>query len=353
MRRQRYLLWVAASYILPSLPLATHSLMSTADLVHWAVPAGAFYLAGIWSAARGMAGKCDGSAHPRIAAVVFILTLALLFYYSQITDQLWMRMLVLNTGIFILLLLPVYSVLRRSEPPILLEDVLRISYALLVVYSFVRLVSVAVLLPVEIGWEVTQSGYWFLMLGINLVITLWFTFVLLACVIRELYQTLKIERNQDPLTRLLNRRAFFEQAERLLLLPNSDAWALIVSDVDHFKRVNDTRGHAAGDQALSMVGQVLMQQARQNDLVARFGGEEFVVLLRCKDIIAAKTVAERMRLQIAGTHFPALEGHLTASFGVALITPGKTIEYAIEQADAMLYHAKRTGRNQVVHDMAA
>lgn len=185
------------------------------------------------------------------------------------------------------------------------------------------------------------------MLAISLIICMWFTFVVLACVVRELFQTMNTERNQDPLTRLLNRRAFFEQAERQLHPQIGGRWALIACDVDHFKVVNDTWGHAAGDQVLALVAQCLVQQVRQYDLVARFGGEEFVVLLGCEDILAAKAVAERMRAQIEGTHFPVISGSVTASFGVTLIAPGQALLAAIEDADAMLYQAKRAGRNQV------
>jgi diguanylate cyclase (GGDEF)-like protein len=176
---------------------------------------------------------------------------------------------------------------------------------------------------------------------------------LLACVMRELFVTLNNERNQDPLTRLLNRRAFFEQADRQLQINTGGVWALIACDVDHFKKVNDTWGHAAGDQALALVAATLMQQVRQNDLVARFGGEEFVILLKCQDIQSAKMVADRMCLQIAKTHFPAISGSLTASFGVTLIASSQSLLVAIENADAMLYQAKRAGRNQVAHEMEA
>ncbi len=348
MREHKYLLWIATSYILSSVPLAAQSLMTTSQLTNWAVLNGAFYLAGIWSAARGIAGKYNGSAHPRVAGCIIVSTLLLLYYFSRITDQIWVRMLCLNTGIFLLFTLPIKSLFQSQRSPIFLERILRSSYLLLIAYALARTIAVYVWMPVEIDWEVTRSGYWLLMLAISLVVSLWFTFILLACVMREIFQTLNNERNQDPLTRLLNRRAFFEQADRQLKMPG-DQWALITCDVDHFKKINDTWGHAAGDQALELIGETLMQQVRKDDLVARFGGEEFIILLKCKDILAAKNVADRMRGQIAGTHIPAISGNVAASFGVTLITAGQSLLEAIAHADAMLYQAKRSGRNQVAY----
>lgn len=349
MRQQRYLLWVGASYLLCAVPLAVQSLMLTSQLAEWAVVAGTIYMCGIWSAARGMAEKYGGTAYPRIAALVIAVVIGLLYYYSEISDQIWLRMVFLNAALFVLLALPVNSVFRQKRSPALLERILRLSYAALVTYALIRLVIVIVYIPVDIDWELTRSGYWLFMLAMNMMISLWFTFVLLACVMRDLFLAMSTERNQDPLTRLLNRRAFFEQAERQIHPQTGACWALIVCDVDHFKVVNDTWGHAAGDQVLASVAQCFTQQVRQHDLVARFGGEEFVILLNCQDMQAANAVAERMRIQIELTRFTAITGGVTASFGVTLIAAGQSLLAAIEDADAMLYQAKRAGRNQVAY----
>jgi diguanylate cyclase (GGDEF)-like protein len=347
MRGQRYLLWVAASYALSAIPLAAHSLMLTSQLADWAVLTGVFYLVAVWCASRGMAEKYGGTAHPRLATIIILATLGLLYYFSAVVDDLWIRMLCLNCGLTLLLVLPVKSVFQAKTSSILLERILRYSFLLLVAYAFVRTASVYFVIPREFNGEFTRSGYWLMMLGMSLVISLWFTFVLLACVMREIFQTLKNERNQDPLTHLLNRRAFFEMAGQKLGITTGASWALIMCDIDHFKRVNDTWGHAAGDQVLEMIGKTLLQQVRPGDLVARFGGEEFVIMLKCKDIVVAQAIAERMLSEIRQTKFPAISEQLTASFGVSLIDTGRQLANAIEEADGLLYQAKRTGRNRV------
>ena len=350
MREQRYLLWIAAGYIVPAFPLAAQSLMGNAQLADWAVLAGGFYLAGAWSISRGMAGRYGGRAHPGLAAGMAAVTLALLYYYSQVLDQLWLRMLILNAGMFGLQVLPVRSILRVAAFSHRLERWLWGSYLLLIAYALIRTMVVAALLPAAHGDELTRSGWWVLMLAANMVISLGYLLILLACTVRETLQTLRNERDRDALTGLLNRRSFVESAQQRLRGPKSPGWALLVCDVDHFKAVNDAWGHAAGDRVLQIVGQTLQQQVREDDLVARFGGEEFVVLLRCADMSVAASVAERMRRQLSHTHCSAIAGAVTASFGVSRVASFQDLAQALERADALLYQAKKAGRNQVVCD---
>ncbi len=269
MREQRYLLWIAAGYIVPAFPLAAQSLMGNAQLADWAVLAGGFYLAGAWAISRGMAVRYGGRAHPGLAAGMAAVTLALLYYYSQVSDQLWLRMLILNAGMFGLQVLPVRSILRVAAFSHRLECWLWGSYLLLIAYALIRTMVVAALLPAAHGDELTRSGWWVLMLAANMVISLGYLLILLACTVRETLQTLRNERDRDALTGLLNRRSFVEFAQQRLRGPKSPGWALLVCDVDHFKAVNDAWGHAAGDRVLQIVGQTLQQQVREDDLVAR------------------------------------------------------------------------------------
>lgn len=163
----------------------------------------------------------------------------------------------------------------------------------------------------------------------------------------------------DPLTRLANRR-HFDAASRRMLAALSSPLALAVLDVDHFKFVNDTYGHGFGDQALIHLAYSLGTALRERDVLARFGGEEFVVLMPVSGMDAAVDVCERMRLNVATQ--PVLHGHLPpvalhVSVGVALITglplltegddAAVVIQQALRAADAALYRAKMMGRNQV------
>ncbi len=154
----------------------------------------------------------------------------------------------------------------------------------------------------------------------------------------------------DPLTNLMNRRAFMAAAAdamRYYQRYNRSIATLIV-DIDHFKRVNDDHGHAAGDAVIRRIGELIAQTLRETDKVARFGGEEFVVLLREVSEHDAHELAERIRLVIAESAIPfdGKELGVTVSIGCAAITShDRDIEELIERADRALYAAKAAGRN--------
>jgi len=158
---------------------------------------------------------------------------------------------------------------------------------------------------------------------------------------------------RDPLTGCLNRRAFFEKAEFLFLSANQNNTELtcIMADIDHFKSINDRYGHATGDKVIQLVAAELRSNARPDDLVGRYGGEEFCIMLpgvSCADAVA---IAERLRIRVKGAsqgRFTA-SVRITASFGVAALTadignPGELVNFA----DKALYVAKESGRNRVV-----
>ena len=154
----------------------------------------------------------------------------------------------------------------------------------------------------------------------------------------------------DPLTGLPNLRAFRAALEREIAasLRSGDPCTLIAFDLDHFKAVNDTLGHAAGDEVLTRTAHALRAVARRADLPARLGGEEFAVLLPGTDTHDAAAVAERLRAAFRGVDIPGLERPVTASFGLATC-PEDGVEAAslLAAADAAAYAAKRAGRDRV------
>lgn len=168
--------------------------------------------------------------------------------------------------------------------------------------------------------------------------------------------TLRDAADTDPLTGALNRRGFETLGERLMTASTraDEALHLLVLDIDHFKQVNDTYGHAVGDVALTCVAACVREHLRDGDLLARIGGEEFAILLRAEPN-TARAIAERMRKEIAAAPVDAgavggpREGlRLTASLGVATLVPGEPISGTLRRADAALYAAKRAGRDRVV-----
>ena len=352
LRKHKYLLWLAAAYVLPAIAIAAQTMMSNQELAQTCVLLGALYLLGSWALAQGMALRYGGSAHPRLALLISLVALAGLYYFSQVTDQLHMRMLILNVAMNLLLLLGVAAVYRSRRSNDWLERVLRGSYLCFVGYSLARLAVVAVLMRPDPSQSLVQSPLWLLMLAVNLLLSLWFVGVLLAVTVREVLHRLQKERDLDPLTQVLNRRALFERAPARLERLRTGCWALLMCDVDYFKQINDSLGHAVGDEVLVTVANVLTRNVRHTDLVVRLGGEEFLILLHCESLQSACAVANRMREQLMQETHPRMGVRLTASFGVAEVAGAEQLHAAMDQADSLLYEAKRAGRNRVVAAMA-
>ena len=158
----------------------------------------------------------------------------------------------------------------------------------------------------------------------------------------------------DPLTQIYNRHMIYEYMKTPPLSENknplSQQDAIILLDMDFFKAINDRYGHQVGDQVLIQTAKTLRQQVREQDILARFGGEEFIIILPEASIDAAHRVAERCRQAIAAMQIPVVDDILvcTASFGLTLSTERQHLDRQIDVADQALYHAKRQGRNCTV-----
>lgn len=165
---------------------------------------------------------------------------------------------------------------------------------------------------------------------------------------------LEVQRQKaliDPLTGLPNRAAWSERLEQEV-----NAWhqrgnnlSLAMLDLDHFKRINDGYGHLAGDKVLKIIATVLRKRLRPNDFIARFGGEEFVLLMPNSSLSDALAVGETLRaaIQACPFHFKGEPVTITVSMGMAQFQPGERSDLALERADEALYRAKAAGRNQV------
>ncbi|MFZ5574810.1 MAG: diguanylate cyclase [Pseudomonadota bacterium] len=152
----------------------------------------------------------------------------------------------------------------------------------------------------------------------------------------------------DTLTGVRNRRRFDEvlATEIQRAARYSGALSLILFDIDHFKRINDSFGHQTGDQVLVQLAVTVGEAIRSTDLLARWGGEEFAILLPGSDQNAARILAEKLRLRVENQVFPDVS-HITCSFGVAEWVPGDRAEDLLRKADDALYRAKANGRNRV------
>lgn len=198
---------------------------------------------------------------------------------------------------------------------------------------------------------------WILSLGVipllaSTLILAMFSYVIAQWRGRE--ELLKELCRTDYLTGVDNRRSFMERAETEFVRARrfGNALAVVILDIDHFKRVNDGYGHGTGDEVLKVVAKILAAEVRRHDLLSRYGGEEFAVLLAETDEAQAHVMAERCRRKIEETRFVygGAAIRVTASIGVAACPQKQVenVEQLIKLADDALYSAKSAGRNQVV-----
>jgi diguanylate cyclase (GGDEF)-like protein len=178
---------------------------------------------------------------------------------------------------------------------------------------------------------------------------------LLGKQLQEANERLQALASTDALTGLANKRALEEALQRDLARADRDhTWlTIVISDIDFFKKVNDTYGHLTGDEVLRQVGKAFGSKLRAGDLAARYGGEEFLLILPGSNVVGGKIAAERLRRMIEGLTMLGPSGpfSITSSFGVASICgPGCAgkMKDLIAQADQALYAAKHSGRNRVV-----
>jgi diguanylate cyclase (GGDEF)-like protein len=164
-------------------------------------------------------------------------------------------------------------------------------------------------------------------------------------------ESAKEEAGMDFLTKLANRKVIDKELERFeeLFLRFEDNYSVVFFDIDHFKKINDTYGHMAGEVVLTSFAQILKKKSRDMDIVGRFGGEEFIAILPKTDIDGARTYAESIRVAVEKTKFIYKETRIevTVSAGCAERKSTKSLKELIKTSDERLFKAKQSGRNRV------
>ena len=175
-----------------------------------------------------------------------------------------------------------------------------------------------------------------------------------VCELKQHLETVQREALTDALTGIPNRKSFDTRLREAArdAMEGDEHLCLLIADIDHFKRFNDTYGHQIGDQVLRLVARTLTDSVKGRDTPARFGGEEFAIILPQTSLAAAQTVAEHirqglMRRKVVGRDKSRDYGSVTISFGAAEYRPGEPLATFVDRADAALYRAKRDGRNRV------
>jgi diguanylate cyclase len=167
-------------------------------------------------------------------------------------------------------------------------------------------------------------------------------------------QNVRKESEIDHLTGLLTRRWYDRQSKRFddNYIRNGINYAIVFFDIDHFKKVNDTYGHEAGDVVLSTFAKVLLKSTRDTDILGRYGGEEFIALVQFKDISELYGYMERIKAIVTNHRFKYndIKIPITFSAGVTIRSVHKTHENSVKKADDLLYKAKQTGRNKIIFE---
>lgn len=298
---------------------------------------------------------CDGllrRSGSQLSAAIYVLVPALIisgiayFYYAD--RQVLVRIYILNYGFAVIFLMTAWR-LRALSAGKLAERVFFWVFLIFALHFFPRTFLTVGGVP-NVSSEFAATTFWLVLqfslafLGVALALAL------LAVTVSDMLENLGRERSYDLLTGVLNRRGFEEACAKITIHENSWPIQVMAVDIDYFKIINDTYGHAAGDVVLREMGKLLLDSLHSGDICGRLGGEEFALVLSKCDRTTAHHLADRLRSAVAQKHFKSLpEGRgITVSIGLAAAMKHESLMFAIDRADQALYRAKNTGRNQVV-----
>lgn len=302
--------------------------------------------------------KTYSKKHLRVFFILPVLII-LLWLLSLHSNDIYFSLRTSNIAIVISLLsLLIFSELitrrKRNETGRLL---CAISFFVTVLLMIYRMVSTQYLdVPIKL-FDANSSNI-ILMFGMGF--TLLVTGISVLIISSQWLQNrLYVHATYDALTGIYNRYALIELSETLELTANlsSKLWSLIILDIDHFKAVNDRFGHPTGDLVLQNLAQEIKKTSRHCDIVSRYGGEEFVIILPDCNLSDAANWAEKLRIKIEQMEFISEHGpvsfHITVSMGIASATQDSwKLAQVLGRADVALYNAKQSGRNQVKIDQA-
>ena len=286
------------------------------------------------------------SKRPRYGALLAIaaITLGPLLYYQFMEPDLLARVIILNSGLACLSLLMLLDVARapRRSP---VEQVL---FGLLLVSCAGYLLRPLFLVASGASGERFEGSYWLVVSISDALICAMTAVGILAVIASDVMDEIKTDALTDTLSGLFNRRGFEPRALKALAKRTAGKPpAMILTDLDHFKSINDLFGHSGGDLIIRRFSEVLREKAPGDAIMARLGGEEFAIMLPSNDAASARQFAEEVRTAFKQVALDAVAGEAnpTASFGVAIAREAEDLQSLMERADRALYRAKDSGRD--------
>lgn len=353
-RQRFFLVALSASFL-------AFALGSASQILHlpdaWrpnALVSAIFYVASILLMSEGVLRRSRKPFHWSTDAFIFAAVIAGIYYFSYVSSDLLARIYVLNYCFGAVLVAT--AVQSRSKDRARLDE--RALFWMLLAFGISFFVRTALTtgksLP-HIAAQFAQTTFWLaLQLSLALLGAV-LALLLMTTAVVDMIERLIEERDRDFLTQVLNRRAFERRGARFVDDLKHHPLTMVAFDLDHFKSINDRFGHAVGDTALRAFGQIVLKTIRAGDIVARVGGEEFVILLSNTGLSDANAIAERIRLALTNARFePVAESlRVTVSAGVVQFQAGESLPAMLDRADHLLYAAKRSGRNCIVSDRFA
>jgi len=354
-RRQLHLLPLAGGFAGFGAAILVQVLELPPQSAFSSVISATLYAAGATLFALGVIWRSGRRGIPPPLLLLPLVLVATLAWFSYADDQLLVRIYVLNFGLGLIGIAGTWHA-RRLANGSLAERTLFWLQLTLALHFFPR-----TLLTVDrIGSGISDpqrfggTDFWVLTLYAGAVLGVVIGIGVLLVTAADLVAGLQRERDTDALTGTLNRRGLDARTGELLEQPVYRPITLLACDIDHFKAINDRFGHHAGDQVLQRLGALLRANCRATDIVARIGGEEFVVVLPNTTAAEGFELAERLRRRIAETGTgPGPGPSITCSFGVAgLHDQDADVWAGLQRADRQLYAAKHAGRNRTAAEAA-
>jgi diguanylate cyclase (GGDEF)-like protein len=346
--RVRALAWWGAAYLIGGLSVA---LWSVENLISPPLPPGTanallFVSCGmIWSAARLFHGRPILWGSMALGATIWLVSCMSSDFVGSAAARITLSSLIVSGYTFMTAL-----ELWRERRKHLLRRWLAIFVPILHGAVFLMPIPLASVLPADGGVLNLASGWVAVFVLETMLYLIGTAFIMLLITKERMVRIHKAAALTDTMTGLFNRRGFVEAAHQLIArqAKRGEPVSVLMFDLDHFKSINDSFGHAVGDDALRLFASIIGTTMRANDVIARFGGEEFVAMLP-GTMTEAVGAAERVRLAFEAAALEMEEGRLgaTVSIGVASGQPGADIDTLIGNADAALYRAKLSGRNRV------
>ncbi len=349
-RNRRYILAFAGAYFLLSLGFFNSYLVDFSQHILRSIVSNGSYLVGTLLLSWGLCRRA-GVVYPiKILAAFALAGAAGAMWFAAVEPNIVGRLYSVNFAVGAMFMITAFKIGNRKTGSV----VDRLLFWVVMLTGAQFFIRTSVSLYLDSGMTAAtyhQSTYWAVLSFFVSLFSLAMALSIIAAVADDIMRQIAGDADTDPLTGLPNRRGFDRRLVECTHRANRTRLpvSLIILDVDRFKSINDRFGHQTGDQVLKRIGVKLAEQIREQDTAARFGGEEFCILLPDTDRNGAQMFAEGLRTALELQEYPdlPLQKAITASFGVAERQAGQSFEELYAAADRALYQAKNAGRNCV------